>query len=167
MTVIPTLETERLRLRPMTIEDWPAYEQLMKSERAAHMGGPHTTESAWGMFCNDVALWTLSGHGALSVDLLETGECIGQVGINRGPLFPEYELGWYVYEHAEGKGYAMEAALALRGWAFNVRGLETLVSYIEPDNARSIKLAERMGAYHDTNASSLDPDDLVYRHPVK
>ena len=54
------------------------------------------------------------GHGALMVDARARGECVGQVGINGGPLFPEKELGWFVYEEAEGYGYATEAAAALR-----------------------------------------------------
>lgn len=165
MTVIPTIETERLFLRPPRMEDWPDYAALMRTERAAYMGGPHSTNAAWGMFCHDVALWTLMGHGALMMEDRKTGLCLGQVGINHGPLFPEHELGWFVYPDAEGKGYAYEAASALRDWAFKIRRLETLVSYIHPDNIRSQRLAERLGAELDQTAPREDPADLVYRHP--
>ena len=61
--MIPTLQTLRLTLRPATIDDWPDYAELMMSQRAVHMGGPHTLATAWGMFCNDVAQWSLFGHG--------------------------------------------------------------------------------------------------------
>ncbi|MEM6463483.1 MAG: GNAT family N-acetyltransferase [Pseudomonadota bacterium] len=163
-TLTPTLRTKRLVLRPMTLEDWPDYEVLMQSERAAHMGGPHSLESSWGMFCHDAAQWILMGHGALMFDDRQTGACLGQVGINHGPLFPEHELGWFVYAHAEGKGYAYEAAQALRDWAFAEGGLSTLVSYIDPDNTRSRQLAERLGAVLDPDAPRQDPKALVYRH---
>ncbi len=168
MTAIPTLQTERLILRPPVMEDWPDYHALMITDRALYMGGPHSTTAAWGMFCHDVALWTLEGHGALMMEDRATGECLGQVGINYGPLFPERELGWLVYRQAEGKGYAYEAAVALRDWAFAVRGLKTLVSYIAPQNVRSIRLAERLGAIPDAMAERQagDEDDLVFRHPV-
>ena len=161
---IPTIETKRLLLRPMTMDDWPDYAALMQSERAAHMGGPYTEQGAWGMFCHDAAQWLLMGHGALMFDDRESGRTLGQVGINHGPLFPENELGWYVYTHAEGSGYAFEAAQALRDWGFGARGLETLVSYISPENIRSQKLAERLGAVLDETAPRKDPVDLVYRH---
>ena len=164
MPSIPTIGTHRLVLRPPKIEDWPAYENLMRSDRAAYMGGPFATDFAWGMFCNDVAQWQLFGHGALMMECRMTGACLGQVGINHGPLFPERELGWFVYQNAEGKGYAHEAATALRDWAFDVRKFETLVSYIGPANVRSQKLAERLGAVLDVAASRPDPTDLVYRH---
>ncbi|MCP4999929.1 MAG: GNAT family N-acetyltransferase [Hyphomicrobiales bacterium] len=165
MTNIPTIETERLFLRPMRIEDWPEYAEMMSSERAVYMGGPHSVEAAWGMFCHDVAQWALMGHGALMMEDRNTGSCLGQVGINHGPLFPEHELGWLVYPVAEGKGFAYEAAVALRDWAFRVRELETLVSYIAPDNIRSRRLAERLGAQLDAEAPRKDANDLVFRHP--
>jgi RimJ/RimL family protein N-acetyltransferase len=129
------------------------------------MGGPHATAAAWGMFCHDAALWALTGQGALMLQDRNTGRCLGQVGINSGPLFPEQELGWFVYAHAEGKGYGYEAARAMRDWAFKVRGLRTIVSYIAPGNIRSRKLAERLGGELDAQAARPDPEDLVYRHP--
>lgn len=162
--VPPTLETERLVLRPMRIDDWPDYRDLMMSERARFMGGPHTQETAWGMFCHDVAQWPLMDHGALMIEDNSSGACLGQVGINHGPLFPEHELGWLVYEAAEGRGYAFEAASAFRDWARDVRRLPSLVSYMDADNRRSASLAERLGAALDPRAPRPDPKDLVYRH---
>ncbi|WP_252724131.1 GNAT family N-acetyltransferase [Thalassospira sp. A40-3] len=63
-----------------------------------------------------------------------------------------------------GGPYDTEAATALRDWAFNARGLPTLVSYIAPENDRSITLAERIGAVLDQTAQRPDPNDLVFRH---
>ncbi len=65
----------------------------------------------------------------------------------------------------EGKGYAFEAANAVLDWAFLTREMPTLVSYIAPQNARSIALAERLGATRDTEAKAPNEGDLVYRHP--
>lgn len=161
---IPTLATARLTLRAPVMDDFPAYARLMASPRAAGMGGPFDTRAAWGIFCHGVALWQLVGHGALMIDLGATGECVGLVEINHGPRFPEKELGWQIYEGYEGNGYATEAAGALRDWAFGTLALPTLVSYIGPGNARSIAVAERLGAVLDPAAAQQDPGDLVYRH---
>lgn len=127
------------------------------------MGGPYDRRGAWGLFCHDVAQWSLFGHGALMIDLPGVA-CVGQVGINHGPLFPEKELGWLIYAGHEGRGYASEAAAALRDWAFGQLGLETLVSYVDPRNQRSIAVAERLGAHLDASADRANPGDLVYRH---
>lgn len=162
--MIPTISTPRLTLRPMLAGDFPAYRAMLTSARSVHMGGPYDERGAWGMFCHDIACWSLYGHGGLMIDLLATGECVGQVGINAGPLFPEKELGWLLYEGFEGRGYVTEAAVAMRDWAFAVLGVETLVSYVDPANRRSIAVAERLGAYRDAAAVVQDPGDLVFRH---
>ncbi len=167
MTAIPSLRTDRLLLRPPRMTDWPAFQEMMQSERSVFMGGPFSTRAAWGIFCHGIALWELMGHGALTMEDRSSGECLGQVEINHGPLFPERELGWSVYPQAEGKGYAFEAAKALRDWAFTDLALETLVSYIDPGNTRSRKLAERLGAELDPGAPVQDPGDLVFRHPKR
>ena len=164
MQIAPIISTDRLRLREPILEDWPGFAELMTSDRAKHMGGPFSLGYAWGAFCHGIAQWQLFGVGNLSIELRATKQCLGQIEINQGPLFPEQELGWQLTTAAEGKGYAFEAAIAMRDWAFRERRLKTLVSYIGPDNARSIRLAQRLGARIDEHARKQDPDDLVYRH---
>lgn len=161
---VPRLTTDRLVLRCPTLDDWPSFKDLVMSERARYMGGPFSLNAAWGTFCHGIASWSLYGLGNLSIELRETGQCLGQIEINPGPLVPETELGWQLSSEAEGGGYAFEAAVALRHWAFTDGHLDTLVSYIHPDNARSIQLAERLGATLDRDAPRQDPEDLVYRH---
>nr|WP_314259747.1 GNAT family N-acetyltransferase [uncultured Devosia sp.] len=162
--MIPTLKTERLILRPPTMADFPAYGDFLKSDRSRFMGGPFDTRGAWLTFSHDVALWELYGHGALMIELAETGECVGQVGINHGPLFPEKELGWLLYEGHEGRGYASEAGRAMRDWGFADLGLETLVSYFDPENHKSMAVSARLGGVPDPDAKRQDPEDMVYRY---
>lgn len=162
---IPLLRTTRLVLRAPVERDFPAYAAMLGSTRAGFMGGPYPLGAAWGLFCHDIAQWTLFGHGALMVHLAAGGACVGQVGINHGPLFPEKELGWLVYDGHEGHGYATEAAGALRAWAAEVLGLRGLVSYVDPGNTRSITVARRLGAVLDAEAPRQDAADLVFRHP--
>lgn len=164
MTLIPTLRTDRLILRPPVIEDFPDYSALMASERATFMGGPFDERAAWGMFASDIAMWPLYGHGALMIEVASTGQCIGQVDINHGPLFPEKELGWFLYDGHEGHGYATEAGRALRDWAFGTCGLATLVSYFDPQNVRSMAVSERLGGTRDGAAPVQDPGDIVFRY---
>lgn len=165
---VPTLGTTRLILRPMRHDDLQPYAELMASPRAAYMGGPYNELGAWRMFCQDIALWEIYGHGALMIDLKDTGTCVGQVGINHGPLFPEKELGWFLYDGFEGHGYATEAGAVLRDWAFSTLNLPTLVSYFDPENHRSMAVSARLGGTRDDNAPVQDAGDLVYRyHPTK
>jgi RimJ/RimL family protein N-acetyltransferase len=57
----------------------------------------------------------------------------------------ETELGWLLAREHWNHGYATEAALALRDWALDERGLTRLISLINPANLRSIRVAERLG----------------------
>lgn len=166
MSIAPSLATERLTLRPMREADFPAYRDMMASPRSIYMGGPVEPRFAWGMFCHDIACWTLFGHGALMIEVTATGECVGQVGINAGPFFPEKELGWLIYDGFEGRGYATEAARALRDWAFATLHLATLVSYIDAANTASASVAQRLGGRPDPDAVRQDPEDVVYRYRV-
>jgi RimJ/RimL family protein N-acetyltransferase len=164
--MIPTMETARLTLRPMQADDFPDYAASVMSDHARWMGGPYDLRGAWGMFCHDVVGWTLFGMGALMIDRRDTGQTVGQVTLNNGPLFPETELGWLLYKGHEGHGFATEAAVALRDWAFRERGLPTLVSYVDPANRASARVAERLGGLPDPDAPRMagEEDDIVYRH---
>jgi RimJ/RimL family protein N-acetyltransferase len=161
---IPTLKTARLTLRPPRFADYPAYLEIIASPRAKYMGGPYSGWAAWGMLCHEIALWELFGHGGLSIERTSDGAWLGVVEINDGPIFPEKELGWMLAEAGGGQGYATEAAEALRDWAFATLGLGSLVSYCDPENARSIAVAKRLGGVPDGTAPRQDPGDLVFRY---
>ena len=150
----PTLATARLVLRPPQMADFAAYAGFLATDRSRFMGGPHDARTAWSWFCNDTAQWALLDMGALMVTL--EGRVIGQVALCHGPIFPEPELGWFLYQGAEGQGFATEAAAALRDWGLGPRGLTTMVSYIDPANAASVRLAERLGARIDPAAATPD-----------
>ncbi|MEJ1992701.1 MAG: GNAT family N-acetyltransferase [Maritimibacter sp.] len=165
---IPTISTPRLTLRAPKFADFEHYAAFLASDRAGFMHGPLPRETAWSWFCNDTAHWTLFGYGALMIEA--EGQLAGQVAVTSGIQFPEPELGWFLFDGFEGKGYAGEAALALRDWVYTHCGLTTLVSCIDPANTASIKLATSLGAINDPDAprpAGESPDEtLVYRHPA-
>ena len=77
------------------------------------------------------------------------------------------ELGWALARSHWGHGYATEAAAGIRDWAYAARAVERLVSLITPDNGRSQRVAERLGA---TPAETITPSDskrtaVVWRYP--
>lgn len=165
MKIAPTLTTERLTLRMHRPEDFDAYADLFTSDRAQHLGRTSDRETAWSHFCVDVAGWPLHGAGAWAIEQTQSGAFVGQVSIAKRRHDTEVELGWFVFAPYEGQGIAAEAATAARAWGYGTLGLKTLVSYIDPENSRSIALAERLGACLDAAAIAPKDRDLVYRHP--
>ena len=165
----PTLATERLTLRAMRLDDCAAFAAFFASPRAAHIDGGRGEVPAWCLFASDAVQWEMCGVGGLMIDLSDTGETVGQVSVLQvnavtGRAHPEPELGWLLYAGHEGRGLATEAAGRLRDWAFAEGGVDRLVSYVSPRNARSIRVAERLGAVPDASAACPDPGDVVFRH---
>ncbi len=164
--MIPVLTTERLILRGPEAGDFPAFRDYFLSDRAIYTGGPYAEpRQAWMLFAAELGHWMLHGFGMWTVTLKD-GTPIGLVGCWYPDGWPEKELGWLIWDGHEGQGYAAEAARAARAQAYTGFGWSTAVSYIHPDNARSIALAERLGCHLDTNAVEPKPDTLVYRHPA-
>jgi RimJ/RimL family protein N-acetyltransferase len=168
--MLPRFETERLVVRAPVIEDFAAYREILMSPRAVYMSEePLDRRQTWLDFTQVIATWMLRGHGLFTIANKATGDVLGftLIGMESDDLEPE--LGWFLVEGAEGKGYALEAARAVRRWGIETLELPALVSYIDPPNARSIRLAERLGGWHDPVASEVlsrtqNADVLVYRH---
>lgn len=164
----PTLETERLILRPPGPQDADAYIRFYMSDRSVHVGGPKTKREAWNFFGTVLGHWVLRGFGMFAVTRKGSDDILGIVGHWYPNTWPEKEVGWVLLDGAhEGQGIAQEAARAVIDHAWTVLGWQTIVSYIDTDNAASIALAERLGATRDPNAATPSPDYpcLVYRHP--
>lgn len=164
----PQLETKRLILRGPTLDDFETVRAFGKSPRSAAIGGPwEDDETVWRGFLSSIGHWCVRGYGFFMVTLHD-GIPVGRVGILNHITWPEPELGWQLFDGFEGKGYAYEAALAARAWGAKQLGFTRLISLIEPENKRSIALAERLGAVVEGSATIMgDITCLKYRHPAQ
>ena len=167
-TVAPTLETERLVLRPYRESDFGAFAAYFASPRSIYTDGPVSRSAAWDLFTAGSGRWTIAGHGAWTIERKSDGSALGLVSLNTAITLPDPELGWILWEGFEGQGYAYEAALNARNFAFEILAWPTLISGIHQDNAASIRLAERLGAERDTDLVLDDePETLFYRHKAQ
>ncbi len=167
----PVLETDRLTLRAFNPSDIDAGVAFLMSERTKYMGGPYTAADAWDHSAGLIGHWALRGYGLFAVCLKGTDTAIGDAGVHKPGGYYENEIGWGIWDPAlEGKGLVHEAALAVRRYAYDTLKLKTVVSYIDPDNARSIALAKRLGCTLDPDAKLPDLEDwegtLTFRHPA-
>lgn len=165
--LIPTLQTGRLTLRGPARQDADAFVDFFTSRRSIHVGGPLSARLAWRMFAAEIGHWHIIGCGMWTVTMRGDDTPLGLVGCWYPADWPECEIGWLLWPAAEGRGIAFEAATAARDFAFQNLGWETAVSYIAPENFRSIRLAERLGARLDESAAYPgETKGLVYRHPT-
>lgn len=159
----PVIETARLRLRGVVPGDWPAFRAYRLSPRSALAGADEAV--IWTRFAAFAGHWALKGFGRFIIEHRVTARPIGHVGPYFPDSQPEAELTWTLWSAAdEGQGFAREAAVAARDFAFVFLRWQTAVSYIDRDNVRSRHLADRIGARPDPAAVSPYDSADVWRH---
>nr|WP_295110953.1 GNAT family N-acetyltransferase [uncultured Caulobacter sp.] len=143
----PTLETERLILRPPADVDLDAWAALMADPVAARfIGGVQPRALVWRGMAAMAGSWALHGFGMFSVIEKASGAWIGRIGPWRPDGWPGDEVGWGLLPSAQGKGYAVEAATATMDWAFDHLGWTDIIHCIDPENVPSQQVAIRLGA---------------------
>ncbi len=167
MISIPTLETDRLIMRPPGPQDFDAYRDFLAGERSKTVGGPYDEQQAWFKLAAIIGHWTMRGYGRWTLDVKDGPASVGFVGVLHSHDWPEPEIGWTVFDGAEGKGYAFEAAKAAQDYVYNTLGWTRIVSLIDATNSRSLALANRLGATHDYDFNHPNFGTLgVYVHPA-
>lgn len=162
---IPTVETERLILRGPREQDFEAFAAFGASDRAKWVGGPYSRIRSWGGFLATYGHWAVRGFGMWMLEHRTTGETAGRVGMILNDGWEEPELGWHIFGDFEGQSLGFEAAQAARSYAAKNQNLNGVISYIAPDNVRSIALARRLGAHFEREGSLLGNACHIYRHP--
>lgn len=94
--------------------------------------------------------WRERGFGPWAVALRgEPDALLGFCGLTV-PMFlpdvlPAVEVGWRFARPAWGSGYATEASRVALRFAFEERGMREVIAIIDPENARSLRVAEKLG----------------------
>lgn len=122
------------------------------SEVTRYLNRPVDEEAVAAFFGLVVEHWSMHGFGFWAVELRQPGQSypfIGFAGVAHPSFLPELadrpELGWRLARSAWGHGYGTEAAIAARDDAFARLGFSELISIIHPKNARSQRLASKLG----------------------
>ena len=179
-----SLYTDRLCLRVPTPHDAEALYDLFADEEI--MGGLNrepvsAVEHVRAMIEEGMGGWRTDGLGPFILQTRGTErQVVGQAGLmifdTRGwtpstwaqaGSHAQAELGWALIRAQWGHGYATEAAAAIRDWARESRSISGLVSLISPDNVRSQRVAERLGATPTETVTPLHTrrKTVVWRHP--
>ncbi|MCA0922127.1 GNAT family N-acetyltransferase [Pseudooceanicola nanhaiensis] len=165
-TTIPVLETKRLILRGPEPQDYPNFKATFSSYRSRFMGGPLNPYESWMLYAAEIGHWQIRGYGMWMIHDRESGRTLGMAGGWFPAQWPEREIAWIIWPEVAGRGYALEATHAARRYFYETLGWDGAVSYIDPKNLDSIRLAERLGAKRDDGAATVDGNDVCYRHPA-
>jgi RimJ/RimL family protein N-acetyltransferase len=153
MHSVPTIETERLLLRPYRRDDFPAYSSLFaEQEVTRYVGGvPYSREQSWTRFLRQVGMWHYFGFGFFAIQEKESGAFIGEAGFHDAhrqitpPLEGTMEMGWAISPRNHGRGLATEAVTAALAWGDRAFPRLTKTCIIEPGNLASIRVALKHG----------------------
>lgn len=147
MTDHRIIETERLILRPPTLDDFEAFVAFQAdAESMRFLGGVQPRALAWRNLMGLAGAWSLNGFAMFSVVEKASGRWVGRLGPWMPEGWPGTEVGWGVAREFAGRGYATEGAAAAMDWAFEHLGWTDVIHTIDPANAASIAVAKKLGA---------------------
>jgi RimJ/RimL family protein N-acetyltransferase len=143
----PELQTARLLLRPLRMEDFEPWADMMSDTEAARfIGGLQVRAVAWRGFMTMAGAWHLQGFAMFSVIERATGRWVGRLGPWHPEGWPGPEIGWAIIRECWGRGYATEGAAATMDWVFDVLGWDQVIHSIAPDNIASQVVARKLGS---------------------
>lgn len=142
------LETERLALRQFTADDAPFILELVNEPSFIQNIGDRNVRSIADAVkyieTGPITSYARNGFGLYLVQLKESGESIGMCGLIKRPALDDVDIGYAFLPKFWSKGYAVEAALAVKEQAHSL-GLKRLVAIVDPANQGSIRVLEKLG----------------------
>jgi RimJ/RimL family protein N-acetyltransferase len=171
------LETERLVLRKPRLDDVDDVLAFVSDPDVMRWLGGAAGDQAAAVATVErwLAGWERNDIGHFCVE--HDGDVIGRAGFlvwdaanwsvssYADAVEPVTELGWAIARAHWGHGYATEAAQALRTWAYDDAGIEGLISLIDPNNHRSMRVAEKLAATPGETVAIDGQPIVVWQHP--
>ncbi|WP_265569435.1 GNAT family N-acetyltransferase [Sphingomicrobium nitratireducens] len=157
------IETERLVLRPLHLDDYDDYAMMLSDPDAFTYSerGPMTSDEIFTRLLRHVGHWVLLDHGLFAVFEKDSGRFVGEVGFGDfrrqlGDRFDAHpEACWTIARPYQGRGYASEAARAALDFVTERTGSRRTVCLVHHKNDASIHIATKLG-FHPF-------DERVYR----
>ena len=150
---VPDIETDRLILRAHSLDDFDALAAIWGDPAVARFigGKPSTREECWARLLRYAGHWELLGFGFWAVQWKDDARLIGDVGFANWErdISPSLdglpEGGWVFSTEVHGRGLITEAVNAALAWMDEHFGAKTTACIIRPENAASIRVAQRAG----------------------
>lgn len=142
------LETRRLRLREMTLDDLDELHSILSDPIAMqYYPKPFDREMTTGWIEWSLCNYTEHGFGLWAVIHREDACLIGDCGLTIQQVdgVSELEIGYHIMRSYWGRGLATEGAIACRDYAFDSLRRQRVISWMKPENLSSRRVAEKAG----------------------
>ena len=168
----PVIETERLRLRGHRVDDYAASAAMWADPAVVRYisGTPSSAQRSWLRVLEYVGHWALLGFGYWVIEERSTNAFAGEIGFADfkrdidSSLRSIPEAGWVLAPAMHGRGYATEALRAILAWA-DARAWPQTIAIVAPENAASIRVAEKCGFAVARRIEFVGSPTIVYARP--
>jgi RimJ/RimL family protein N-acetyltransferase len=158
------IETERLILRPFTLDDAEAWLPLISlPDIIRHTGDTPATsveEAREVLRTRPLRDYAVHGYGRLAVIEKASARLVGFCGFKYVTDLDEVDIGYRFLPDCWGKGYASESALALMEHGRRALGFTRIIGTVHPDNPASSRVLEKLGLRYER---LLEPDEQGVR----
>jgi RimJ/RimL family protein N-acetyltransferase len=165
---VGSAETDRLRLERWNHADHAAGLARMNAdpEVTRYVGGGVVPREQSDLMSQRLeAHWDTYGFGLWAAVVKASGTMVGFVGLSHPMWWPEMvervEVGWRLARDAWGAGYATEGAREAVAIGFDRLALDEIVSFVHPENTRSLAVTRRLGMEEDALVPHPSRDELV------
>lgn len=164
--ILSNTQSQRLQFRRLNENDFEAFLPFLQSIAANKYSGFDVTkaEENCKMWMGYVYKRYEDNNGLMALVHKDTGEFIGQCGLLKQQVdeIDEIEIGYHILPQFWRKGYAAEAAIKCKEEGFAM-GIASIISIINSDNYKSIKVAERTGMQFEKNTIFRDKEVSIFR----
>jgi RimJ/RimL family protein N-acetyltransferase len=166
----PTLQTDRLTLRAAELADFePIVEIWAHPDVVRYIGGrAFTRHESWMRLIRNPGLWQMLGYGYWTLVETASNKFVGQCGVADFKREMSLDIsgipeaGWVLHPDFHGRGYAFEAMSAVVRWTDENLSAPQTCAIIDPGNAVSIHLANKLGYKNPQSAMLGDSNVEVY-----
>lgn len=162
-TPMTQLKTERLTLRQFTLGDAEFILELVNEpsfiQNIGDRGVRTLSDAEKYLETGPISSYERNGFGLLAVTLNDTGQPIGMCGLIKRDALEDVDIGYAFLPAFWSKGFALESAQAVINHAKETIGLKRVVAIVDPANAGSIRLLEKIGMTFE-NMVKLSVDDI-------
>jgi RimJ/RimL family protein N-acetyltransferase len=146
-----TIETPRLFLRLPQVSDAEPFmpilwdPEVVAKKQVTLTEAPGDIDLARRNTASVIEHWESRGYGLWTVVEKASGQIIGCVGLQKWKGWPGVELAWIIHRSRWSRGFATEAALAALEWAWATTQIDHIISLINADDLRSMRVATKVG----------------------
>lgn len=149
----PTLETDRLTLRPFTLDDAPRVQALAGDRAIAdttlHIPHPYAEGAAEAWIGTHASEFQAGKSVVFAVAVRDTDALVGAIGLTLNSNDARAEMGYWIGKPYWNRGYATEAAHAVLDYAFNELELNRVHASYLSRNPASGRVMEKLGMQHE------------------